>query len=159
MVVKMAPCERQKNQQRSRCLAGHAALGHRPPSLTCGLGFCFLRAAAPRDGGQYPAAPTDRRATAAPTQLFFSCHHMSPGPRSGQLSLGSEEPLQVTISLLTPPSRPPQTCPMAHLQLSPGVELLQAVDRLLSVHHGGHRGPLLAEEKERLNWGFKTCYA
>lgn len=44
---------------------------------------------------------------------------------------------------------------MAHLQLSPGVELLQAVDRLLSVHHGGHRRPLLAEEKERLSWGLR----
>lgn len=70
MVVKMAPCERQ-NQQRSCCLTGHTVLGHRPPGLTCGLGFGFLTAAAPRDGGRYPAAPTDGRATAAPTQLFF----------------------------------------------------------------------------------------
>lgn len=35
-----------------------------------------------------------------------------------------------------------RTC---YLQFSPGVELLQAVHGLLSVHAGGHSGPVLEE--------------
>lgn len=39
-----------------------------------------------------------------------------------------------------------RTC---YLQFSPGVELLQAVHGLLSVHAGGHGGPVLEEEGEQ----------
>lgn len=35
------------------------------------------------------------------------------------------------------------------LEFPPGVKLLQALDCLLSVHHGGHRGALLWGDKER----------
>lgn len=37
-----------------------------------------------------------------------------------------------------------------YLQFSPGVELLQAVHGLLSVHAGGHSGPMLKEEGKGL---------
>lgn len=40
-----------------------------------------------------------------------------------------------------------RTC--CYLQFSPGVELLQAVHGLLSVHAGGHSGPVLEEVGER----------
>lgn len=43
----------------------------------------------------------------------------------------------------TPPRLAPRSAP--HLELPPCVELLQAVHRLLPVHHGGHRGALLWE--------------
>lgn len=39
-----------------------------------------------------------------------------------------------------------RTC---YLQFSPGIELLQAVHGLLSVHAGGHSGPVLEEVGER----------
>lgn len=39
-----------------------------------------------------------------------------------------------------------RTC---YLEFSPGVELLQAVHGLLSVHAGGHGGPVLEEVGER----------
>lgn len=38
----------------------------------------------------------------------------------------------------------------AHLEFPPGVEFLQALHRLLPVHHGGYSGPLLQEEDERI---------
>lgn len=37
----------------------------------------------------------------------------------------------------------------SHLEFPPGVKLLQALDRLLSVHHGGHRRALLWRDGER----------
>lgn len=36
----------------------------------------------------------------------------------------------------------------SHLQFPPGVELLQALDCLLSVHHGGHCRALLWGDRE-----------
>ena len=39
-------------------------------------------------------------------------------------------------------------CCTFHLEFPPGVEFLQALHRLLPVHHGGHGGPLLQEEGE-----------
>ena len=38
---------------------------------------------------------------------------------------------------------------LTYLQFTPGVELLQAVDRLLSVYHRGHTFSLLEERRER----------
>lgn len=34
-----------------------------------------------------------------------------------------------------------------HLQFSPGIELAQALHRLLTMHHGCHRGPLLKDRQ------------
>ena len=40
----------------------------------------------------------------------------------------------------------------SHLEFPPGVKLLQALDRLLSVHHRGHRRALLWRDGERTKW-------
>lgn len=41
----------------------------------------------------------------------------------------------------------------SYLQFSSGIEFLQAVNSLLSVHHGSNSRTLLEEEKNKLNWG------
>lgn len=41
------------------------------------------------------------------------------------------------------------TSVFSHLEFPPGVKLLQALDRLLSVHHGGHCRALLRGDENK----------
>lgn len=88
---------------------------------------------------------------------FLVCpfHLLTPQPRESVLSKcsltqGRRELVSESLGLCGDPTklrhvRGPRRASTCYLQFSPGVELLQAVHGLLSVHAGGHGGPVLEE--------------